>query len=675
MTWLTPGLAAAAAAIAVPTLIILYFLTLRRRSVDVSTTLLWKKAVQDLQANAPFQRLRRNILLLLQLVILAAALLAVAQPQTRSEQPPGAKTVIFFDRSASMATIDETDDAGRPISRLEKAKLAATRFVDGLREPTLFARTEADEAMIIAFDRNAEIVRPFTSNKGLLREAISRLTASDAGTSIDAAVRLANPYISPRPTAEQGMLPGAPIVLFSDGGIPSLDAVRIHPETEFRYVAVGKARTPNLAVTAIRAARAFDKPDEVSVFVGVQSSDPAPRTFDVQFEVDGVVAGTKGVDLPGAADESAPASTGVVFRLDRATSAVVAARIVAQDALPADNVARLVLPPAKRLAVALVTEGNFFIRLAIEGMPLSKFEQITPAEFQSRADSGSLDAFDVYVLDGFVPARREGRPALPPGRFLVLGAVPALRGITPTGEPEQRAAVITDYDRDHPILRLASLDNLIIGRQTPVRAASDVRVLASSTVGPAIIDAAQEATRAIVLTFSPADSNWPFDQGLLLFIFGAVRALGDDAADLTAATFQPGEVLTTKLPPGASAVRIARPDGVESPLEPAADGLVTYGPVASAGLYVVRWNGRAGPQDLDPDSGRPGRVLAVNIADPQESQLIARERVNIPRGEVRAANRDGAAPPAARRLWPYLLWGAILVLMLEWFVYNRKVQI
>ena len=86
MTWATPTLAIIAAAIAIPSLVILYFLKLRRRSVEISTTLLWRKAIQDLQANAPFQKLRRNILLLLQLLALAAALFAIAQPERTVDQ-------------------------------------------------------------------------------------------------------------------------------------------------------------------------------------------------------------------------------------------------------------------------------------------------------------------------------------------------------------------------------------------------------------------------------------------------------------------------------------------------------------------------------------------------------------------------------------------------------------
>src|SRR5438874_10304246 len=98
--------AAIAAAVAVPLLLILYFLKLRRREMAVSSTLLWKKAVQDLQVNAPFQRLRRNLLLLLQLLILLFLLLALSRPVTHYTPGAGRVSVILIDRSASMGARD-----------------------------------------------------------------------------------------------------------------------------------------------------------------------------------------------------------------------------------------------------------------------------------------------------------------------------------------------------------------------------------------------------------------------------------------------------------------------------------------------------------------------------------------------------------------------------------------
>src|SRR5205085_3239760 len=107
MPWLPHFLniwhAVLAAAIVVPSLLILYFLKLRRREMAVPSTLPWKKAIQDLQVNAPFQKLRRNLLLLLQMLLLLALLLAFSRPVTNYRPPPGQVSVILIDRSASMS--------------------------------------------------------------------------------------------------------------------------------------------------------------------------------------------------------------------------------------------------------------------------------------------------------------------------------------------------------------------------------------------------------------------------------------------------------------------------------------------------------------------------------------------------------------------------------------------
>src|ERR1700722_2739696 len=138
--FLNAGTAFLAAAVALPALVLLYFLKLRRRDMPVSSTLLWKKAVQDLQVNAPFQKLRRNLLLLLQLLVMAALLLALARPIMNYTPGAGPRTIILIDRSASMSA----DDMPGGKTRLEEAKRQATDLVGTL------GRNGA--AMVIAFD-------------------------------------------------------------------------------------------------------------------------------------------------------------------------------------------------------------------------------------------------------------------------------------------------------------------------------------------------------------------------------------------------------------------------------------------------------------------------------------------------------------------------------------------
>src|SRR3954464_6581102 len=182
MTWLPkflnlPG-ALIATAIAIPALLVLYFLKLRRREVPISSTILWKKAIQDLQVNAPFQRLRKNLLLFLQLLLLLLLALAFARPVMNYSPGAGKLAVIAIDHSASMAAGDVNGH-----SRLEEAKRLARELVDTMDKDS--------SAMIIAFDDGADIVRSFTNDRALLKQSIDAIQLTDRRSRLDTAFRLA----------------------------------------------------------------------------------------------------------------------------------------------------------------------------------------------------------------------------------------------------------------------------------------------------------------------------------------------------------------------------------------------------------------------------------------------------------------------------------------------------
>src|SRR5258706_11518542 len=108
-------------------IVLMYILKLRRKDVVVSSTFLWRQVIRDVQANAPFQKLRKNLLLFLQLLAALLLVLAVTRPFWRGKGVGGRSVVIVVDTSASMGATDV-----KP-SRLEAAKREALEIANGMR--------------------------------------------------------------------------------------------------------------------------------------------------------------------------------------------------------------------------------------------------------------------------------------------------------------------------------------------------------------------------------------------------------------------------------------------------------------------------------------------------------------------------------------------------------------
>jgi hypothetical protein len=744
VTWLTPMYAAIAAGIAVPTLIILYFLKLRRRDLEISTTLLWKKSIQDLQANAPFQKLRRNLLLFLQLLALAGIIGALGQLQIKGQNVVGTKHVILIDRSGSMAALDETDGR-KPRTRLEEAKLQAIALVESLGEGNVFNKSNADEAMVIAFAGNGEVRQQFTSDKVALKNAIEAISLTDGPTSIEEAMRLAIAHKPKRNIVENvGLEAGIPVTmhLYSDGRLPDAEKARPGVEDTVIFHHIGKPDAFNVGVVGLRAERSYDNPNKLSIFVALQNNSPSERTVDIEMLIDGTVAAIRPARLPGAtggelsaaaaaqadARERAAASTlgapapkadpkpesevtvpparpgvgGVVFQLERGSGALVQVRTrssgsgdpVEGDVLPNDDRAWLVVPPAKKMAVAVVGRPELFISTALAGLPLSRLENRTPAEFEQLVRDGRHGEFDVIILNGWVPTPSAPPPpaagtpeagaanaapqpsisqALPPGRYLILGGVPAGMGIMDKGK--SGSASVVDWNRDHPALRVANLSSVQIAasRLVDVQRELGAETIASADNGPMVVEAASGDVRALVVPFDVADSDWPFKPSFVLFLASSIGYLGEDGMGGGARTLVPGRELSDRIPIGATNVTLKGPDGKTQSLTPASDGRIVFGPIESTGVYDVTWDGPAGPIDLVGTSNRVLRTYAANLLDPNESDLGAAKTIALATAEVASERRESAQ--ADKKLWPWFILAALCIVMFEWFIYNRKVYL
>ncbi|MBS0189932.1 MAG: VWA domain-containing protein [Phycisphaerales bacterium] len=705
-------LAAIAASVVIPTLILLYLLKLRRRNLEISTTILWKKAVQDLHANAPLQKLRRNIMLLLQLLVLAALLFALAEPVLKSSSFQGQRHIILIDRSASMLSSDAAKQ--EDVVRLTQAKKEAIELVESLREPGLIARATnsvGDEAMIIAFDNTAEVRQGFTTNKQQLRDAINSITQSDTPTRLAEAMRLAaaqSPKLGGQTSDSQPAPAAGPPVtihLFSDGRIPDADQARPNPKDSFVFYKVGSDKSPNLGIVNIRSQRAYDAPQKLSIFVGIESTDSIARTVEVELTIEGVVAAIKTITVPAATRPDAeatdqtgrlaglvPATSGVVFNLEKEEAILAEVRLRPPpgsqgdlDCFATDNHAYISAPPARRLRVGLVSSGSLFLSSALSGLPLAELKIFTPAEYKAIVDKGQSPPVDVMILDGVLPplSSNESTAGLPPGRFLIIGQVPVPKPSADSKPPitdkgKGGAAAIIDWQRSHPALRNITLDSVFISesRDVEVRSGSTASSIARTEKGPAIIELSSGATRALIIPFDVSATSWPLDVSFVVFLASAIDYLGGDTLPGQSQSTQMGAAISQILPAGASDIRLLPPPGVdevpETALTPLPDGTVVFGPVRRAGVYRITWKGPTAPGDLQ-ENGRSIRRIPVNLLDAQESDIAAVPQVALA-SRVVASSADGSFK-GDRKLWQWLLAACGLLLLLEWYVYNRKVQI
>src|SRR3569833_560636 len=135
----------------VPVIVFFYLFKLKRRDVVVSSVLLWSHLTKDVQANAPFQKLRKNLLLFLQLAIATLCVFDLARPAFFTQALGGSNVIVILDGSASM----ESHDARG--TRFDEAKATALRMVGdmhgGDRMMVLLATSRTHRLTSLTTDR------------------------------------------------------------------------------------------------------------------------------------------------------------------------------------------------------------------------------------------------------------------------------------------------------------------------------------------------------------------------------------------------------------------------------------------------------------------------------------------------------------------------------------------
>jgi hypothetical protein len=635
-------------------IILLYFLKLRREPVEVPSTYLWSRTVEDLHVNSLLQRLRQNLLLLLQLLAVLLAALALLRPGHRGEASGQGRSVYLLDTSASMLTQDVGEDA----NRFAKAKRLIAERIDLMND--------TDQAMLVTFNDRAEVMQSFTSDRGRLRDALNRAEVTRRPTDILGALKAADGLANPKRSSEVGdvndvqvadAMP-ADLLLFSDGGFQSVtefDLGNLVPE----YISIGRESVPNLAITAFSAERSIEKPSEVNAFAKVINYGDIEATTTVSLFVGDSLIDASAVTID--PDEE----TGVSFTMQSEEAVSLRLALEAKDPFPLDNVAYAGLTPMKTVSVLVITDGNTPLDLGLSTEKSAKIcvkdiqfpSYLKTDQYKQRSEAG-VD--DLIIYDRCKP------DAMPATNTFFIGSLPP--GESWKWPSESGPVVLIDLDRTHPLMRFLELYSLLIFSGRAIEGPPGTAELVGADVGSMLCIAPRDGYQDLVLGFeiisqdkdgiAQANTNWYAERSWPVFVLNVLRYLAGAAEASGAPSYQPGETVAVRVENSIAEVSVGRVGTDMQTMRPGPTGVVEIVETETPGNYRVEADEKLAD------------LFAVNLFDPRESDLGAVPSVELGYEAVDAAT---GGIESRREYWRLLLIVMLAMLAAEWWLYAKRV--
>jgi len=609
MNFLTPLAAWFAATI--PVVVLFYLLKRRRVVLKVPSTVLWQKYLAETQASAPFQKLRKNWLLFLQILLLALAVFGLTRPFFAGQQTPSSLRVLILDASASMQSSDVAP------SRFEAARSEALRWVDGLKP--------GQSMVVLQAGPRTEVRQSATSDRQALRRALQAAAVTDGPARAGEALKMAESLIRDVSDAE--------IHLFSDGAISGLETFENH-NLPLVFHRVGE-RLNNVAITSLDVRTNPENPNQRAVFASVANLTAAPVATTVELGFAGDTLDVRPVTIPAGETES------LVFLVSQQADGEFTVRHTTADDLSVDNQSSVMSLLPRPVKVLLVSRGNRFLEKAIRSVGAVDLSTVGEAPLDTAA-------WDVVVLDDVAPT------VWPRGNVLAV-RVAEPDWFEATGAV--RAPPVVDWKSTHPLLRFVNLDNVQVAEASGVKTPRWGTVLVESPQTPLVVAGEVGRQRVVWIGFDLLASNWPLRVSFPMFVANAIEWLNPATTSAERRNVRAGEPIRLDVPEGTTAVDVRPPgEGWRSiPVNQGSTELV-FGGTDRQGSYGVRW-------------GTNETAVVVRALDVQESNSTPRKEIQMGRygGTVATTMRS-----ANLEIWRWFAGVALAVLLFEWWFYHRR---
>lgn len=345
----------------IPPVIMLYILKRKYKEEVISSSLLWKEVYKNTRANTPWEKFKKNIMLLLQIIIILSIILALMSPFISIGGKSYKNVIMVIDNTASMNTI--YDDSN---SRLEQGKALAKEYLNSTKDST--------NTYIISYDGASNLLLNGDFNKSNAASIIDKISASYSSGDISDVVSFVK-------AIGDGIGEEYEVLIFTDKQAAISDI-------NGRIVYLGNS---GLNGSLDNVSHKFVD-DKVKVIANVTNNGNSLYEGDFSLYNGEELAAVQGVTLQ--VGESKTLS----FELDSLNSDYLKSELSRKDILMEDNTYYHVVNENKVKKILLVTDENVFLEKA--------FGIIENTEVYKTNDVNNItenDEYDLYVFDNKMP--------------------------------------------------------------------------------------------------------------------------------------------------------------------------------------------------------------------------------------------------------------------------------
>ena len=551
-----------------------------------------------------------------------------------------------------------------------------------------------DEMTVISSHKRPIIHSPFTNHQKSLREAIHAIQSTDIGTNLDPAVDLAYAIAQTKPNPE--------IIILSDfQSVSEALLAKLNSKTEedgsteesnqeikHRLIRIGEA-TANVGITQFRVRKSLVNPFDYETLLRVVNAAEKERQFNVELYFKDDLFDVRPYTLaPGE-------SKSEIFSNFAFEGGELKAVLDIDDALSTDNVAYAALPKRERISVLLVTADNPFLEKALAVDEQIKLTVLTPAEYEANIltespNSQEQEGYQVVIFDRYDP------PTLGDGNYMFIYPPIGSSSLETSGTELKwdigeslETPIITDWERTHPILRHVHLENVQIGGAYQITPPATAQVLARSFESPVLFVDVVPNRKIVFVAIDILQSDLPLRIAFPVIIANTIQWF-QQRSEIQEYYLHTGEVLRQQIEPLTAAnlsQDVPRNVTISGPVEetweiPIEQNEILFNQTQLSGFYEVKLTNSSlseattptGEEDspLEADASvkeRSGTLWAVNLSDEMESHIgtdpaiekLLEESV-LPRGAALLRY-----PP-----WVYLVFIAVGLSVVEWFLYQRR---